>query len=161
MVTFFETNDSISNSDISELESYVGLEFPSDYKDYLLKYNGGRCSPDVFSFIENDKETNSSVDWFYGIHDDGSYSLKSNIDIFKIEEKRMPKHILPIAQDPFGNQICISCGSGDYGKVYFWDHENEVDYFLNDDNDYTNLYYIADGFSKFLDSLISFEDIDI
>jgi hypothetical protein len=85
---------------------------------------------------------------------DGKYdNLKSSIITFKIEEKRLPSHIIPIAHDPFGNAICLSCGEKDYGYVYFWDHENEVDYTQSTDDDYNNLYFIAKSFTEFLDGL--------
>jgi hypothetical protein len=56
------------------------------------------------------------------------------IQIYKLEEKWLPSHILPIAHDPLGNLICISCGTTDNEGVYFWDHENEVDYSTEKDS---------------------------
>jgi hypothetical protein len=49
--------------------------------------------------------------------------------------------------------ICKSCGSSDAGKIYFWDHEKEVDYMRSDDTDYSNRYLMADNFDEFLDGL--------
>ena len=66
--------------------------------------------------------------------------------------------MLPIAHDSQGNIICISCGKNDYGRVYFWDHEDEVDYTESRDDDYSNLYLIADDFSSFLEGLMSQEE---
>lgn len=148
----------ISSKEIEMIEKYVGLNFPDEYKEHLLKFNGGRCTPNIFRFIENGKESCSRISCFMAIYEGTYDSLKWCIDIFKISAKRMPEHILPIADDPFGNQICISCGRLDYGYIYFWDHENEVDYSESGDDDYFNLYLIAQSFSEFLNGLTTLED---
>ncbi|WP_394370020.1 SMI1/KNR4 family protein [Sphingobacterium micropteri] len=35
-----------------------------------------------------------------------------------------------MAHDPGGNLVCISCDSDDKGCIYFWNHENDLDYTL-------------------------------
>ncbi|WP_081743142.1 SMI1/KNR4 family protein [Acetivibrio clariflavus] len=42
----------------------------------------------------------------------------------------LPKDVIPIARDPFGNLICISVSEDSYGKVLFWDHEKDDDEWL-------------------------------
>lgn len=153
MVTFTQTKAPLSLSEIEEIEKYVGLTFPQTYKEHLLKYNGGQCHPNIFSFIEKGKATDSCVDWFFAIYDGEYNNLKKEIRMVKIDEKRMPIHMLPFAHDPLGNLICISCYGTDIGKIYFWDHENEVDYSIADDSDYSNLYPIAENLKDFFSSL--------
>ncbi len=158
MTKFTETKKTIDLAQISELERYAGLEFPQEYKDHLLKCNGGRCSPNVYTFIENGKAAKSDVNWFFAIHE-GEYSnLKFYVDTYKKKNKRLPSHILPIANDSGGNLICISCGQRDRGQIYFWDHEKEVDYNISDDSDYKNLYFISKSLDEFFNSLK--EDFD-
>jgi hypothetical protein len=70
-----------------------------------------------------------------------------------LDEKRLPNHLLPIAHDPLGNLICISCSKEDFGYIYFWDHENAVDYANSTDADYSNLYIIAKSFKEFIAGL--------
>jgi hypothetical protein len=153
MVKFLQAELNIGLKEIEEIEKFVGLEFPNEYREHLLQYNGGQCTPNVFSFMEKGMESNSCVDWFLAIYNGEYDNLKKYIQIYKLEEKRLPSHILPIAHDPLGNLICISCGTTDNGGVYFWDHENEVNYSTEKDNNYSNLYLIAKGFNNFLDSL--------
>ncbi len=155
MAVFSQTEAPVTASEIEEIEKYTLLEFPKQYKDHLLRYNGGQCTPNVFRFDEGGAETSSVVDWFLAIYDGDSDSLKESVDTYKIEEKRMPLHMLPIAHDPGGNLICISCGLKDNGFIYFWNHEDEVNYEEAGDDDYSNLYFIAKDFDTFLDSLIS------
>jgi hypothetical protein len=154
MVIFFHTQARLELSQIEDLEKFSGLKFPESYKNHLLKYNGGQCDPKTFNFIENGERTQSNINWFLAIDDDEDESFRVYFNDYKIDEKRLPNHILPIAHDSFGNLICISCGRKDYGYVYFWDHENGVDYQVSGDDDYSNLYLIADDFDKFIDGLV-------
>ena len=52
MVIFSRTGYALVLSEIEQLENYVKLNFPEIYKKHLLTYNGGRCTPNIFSFIE-------------------------------------------------------------------------------------------------------------
>ena len=153
MIKFYDTEKSINRKQIEEIENIVNLKFPDDYIEHLLKYNGGRCEPNEFSFHDGSKMDSSCIHWFLAIYDSNYDSLLSDINTYKISEKRMPIHIFPIANDPLGNCICISCKKDEYGYVYFWDHEQEVDYTESNDNDYSNLFFIADSFSNFLNNL--------
>jgi hypothetical protein len=153
MVKFFETKNRVALEQIREVERFVGLNFPEAYKLHLLENNGGRCEPDTFTFVENGRITDSCVAWFFAIYDGRINNLSDSIETYKIREKRLPAHMLPFADDPFGNLICLSCGSKDYGCVYFWDHEREVDYQKTGDNDYSNLYLIANSFEMFISTL--------
>jgi cell wall assembly regulator SMI1 len=153
MATFSQTESQLNLAQIEEVEKYIGLNFPSEYKEHLLQNNGGQCSPNVFKFNENGAWTESCIDWFLAIYDGEYDNLKKYIETYKIEEKRLPDHILPIAHDPGGNLICISCHKNDEGHIYFWDHENEVDYKISNDNNYSNLYLVAKSFSEFIDGL--------
>lgn len=153
MTTFIETEAQISIEQIEELEKLVNLTFPQEYKNHLLLHNGGRCEPNVFGFIEDNEPTESCIDWFLAIYDGEYDNLKDYIETYKLNEKRLPFHIIPIAHDPGGNLICISCGERDYGYIYFWNHEKEVDYNISADEDYSNLYLISQTFNSFLENL--------
>jgi cell wall assembly regulator SMI1 len=153
MAQFSNLEAPITISQIEEIENEVGLNFPENYKNHLLKYNGGQCDPNNFYFDENGILNQSSLDWFLAIYDGEFDNLKSYIQIYKEDEKRMPYHIIPIAHDPGGNLICLSCGVIDYGYIYFWDHEKEVDYSESDDSDYSNLILIANDINDFLERL--------
>ncbi|MDX2248300.1 MAG: SMI1/KNR4 family protein [Bacteroidia bacterium] len=154
MITFSQTKlPLISQVQIDEIEQITGLSLPEEYKNHLLTYNGGRCHPNRFSFYENGKITSSAIDWFLAIYEGKYNNLKTYINSYKMEEKRLPQHILPIARDPGGNLVCISCMGEDFGYIYFWDHEKEVDFQAPDHDEYSNLYLVAKTFQNFLDEL--------
>jgi len=150
MTNFLETEEEITESQIQELESNLNFKFPEEYKNHLLKFNGGRCDPNVFSFEENGAVTESSVDWFLALYDGEFDSLEDYFKICKIDEKRMPSTFFPIANDPGGNLICMDTIDN---KIYFWNHECEVDYGQSGDDDRSNLYLIANNLNGFISSL--------
>ena len=154
MVAFLDTLPPATVAELNELEQYAGLTFPELYRQHLLLYNGGKCEPNVFHFIENGNSTSSMVDSFLPTRQEGWGSLRDYIETYKIDEKRLPSFIIPIADDPGGNLICISCEQGDLGSIYFWDHETEVDYTVEEDSVRTNLYRISNSLHEFLTSLV-------
>ncbi|MDR1451398.1 MAG: SMI1/KNR4 family protein [Helicobacteraceae bacterium] len=144
MVEFIKTEAKITENKIVELETKLGYSFPEEYRTHLLKYNGGKCKPNVFSFIENNKETKSSIDWFLAIYEGKYDNLKLYMDMYIFEEKRLPDYFIPIAHDSGGNLVCISCSENENGFVYFWDHENEGN---------NNVYLISESFNTFIKNL--------
>jgi hypothetical protein len=153
MIVFTEMSPPINLLQIEEIEIMLGFSLPYIYKNHLLQYNGGRCSPNVFSFQERNRLTNSCIHYFLAINGLQYNDMKKEIEFYKIEDKHLPTHIVPIAYDPGGNLVCISCGVADMGYIYFWDHEREVNYLISDDNDYSNIYLIAKNFDEFLNGL--------
>ncbi|WP_430909500.1 SMI1/KNR4 family protein [Maribacter sp. 2-571] len=150
MAEFIDMEEQIDKFQIQELESRLNFKFPEDYTKHLLEYNGGRCIPNVFAFMENGNLTKSSVDWFLALHDGEYDSLENEFKVLKIEEKRMPDTFFPFANDALGNCLCMN---GADSKIYFWDHEKEVDYSESDDNDTSNLYFVAENLNEFISNL--------
>lgn len=152
---FKECKKKITLKKIEELEEYADLKFPQSYKDHLLKFNGGRsCSNRrIYKFMEHGRWTSSDVNFFLAIHNGKHNNLCKDITTFKKVKKRMPIHILPIGIDSTGNLICISCSGHDTGYIYFWSHEDEVDYSIEPDYNYSNLFLIAKTLDEFFNEL--------
>lgn len=148
-----ESEKPIGEKAVWEFEKEFNIQLPKDYRLHLLQHNGGRPEPSCFSFIEKGKETDACVHFFFAIYDGKYDNLEVITRLFKTESKRMPSNIFPIAGEQTGNVICISCSGEDYGYIYFWDHENEVDYSVSNDSDYSNLYLISKSFSEFMENL--------
>ncbi|MGH8191912.1 MAG: SMI1/KNR4 family protein [Terriglobia bacterium] len=115
-------NSSISMHEIEKFETHLGTKLPKEYSDFLLFYNGGRPRPSGFRFLEENAETESRIQFFYGINSHRSYSILRKMDIFM---DRVPTGTIPIACDGVGNQILLSIRTADYGTILFWDHEKE------------------------------------
>jgi hypothetical protein len=133
------------------LERKLGVALPEQYRRFLLRHNGGSPVPAGFR-IKNEGApyADSEVDAFLAVHEGKIASFEDFFDTYKVEEKRMPDRLVPIAYDPFGNVVCISVEGPDRGAVYFWDHEHEPD---GPESDDSNVHPVADSFDEFLSSL--------
>ena len=138
----------INDKRLRELESRFNIILPDEYRQFILINNGGTPMPNVFEFIDTEgKKSNSLVHYFLAIYDGNGFDNIEQNYLLYISEKRIPSDIFPIAEDPFGNMVCVSVASGDYGKVYFWDHELEFE------DNYGNLSLIANSFNEFIHKL--------
>ncbi len=132
-------------------EKRMGARLPNDYRNFLIEHNGGKPVPSDFSVTT---EQGSGLHHVLGLHDGPSYlSLEEHYEVLL---DRMPASIIPIADDSFGNAICIGIFRYEAGKIYFWDHELEG---TEDEQPYFgNITLIADSFTQFLDNLFEWVD---
>lgn len=144
-----EKTSSIDKSIIENIESKRKIGLPKDYKDFLDAYgrtmifnNEIRYKPLEISPWTM-KNGYASLELFYGLEND-DYNLNNMIQRY---EGRIPDSLIPIAEAPGGNVICIGAKKDEFfGKLYFWDHEGRG----KKKND---LYLIANSFKDFIDSL--------
>ena len=147
-----EANDRISAGDIEKLEEKLNKKLPDEYKKFLLLHNGG---VPISNLSAGNLELGYLViNELYGINAKKNYNdLYHTIDVY---DGRIPDDFIPIGGDPGGNVYCLGI-SGDYfGKVYFWDHEEEDDSDEKADKHAVlpnNMYFLADSFTSFINRL--------
>ena len=142
---------------IVQFEARRGILLPADYKQFLLKSNGGYPTPNVFE-VPGWHGQGNSVMSFYGIHD-GSKGKRLD-RACEVYNERIPADLIPIAYDANGNAICIGWKGERKGKIYFWDHEDELDENGDFVQDYRNVFLVANSLQEFLDNLITHEEVD-
>lgn len=113
-----ESHKSTNMDELLAVEERIGFSLPSEYKDFLLKFNGGRPALDG---VRHDGEHFDFVGYFYAIrgdmyHDDLVRQLGEHKDM-------IPKGYLPFGESPGGDVFCISMKEPAIGAVYHWDHE--------------------------------------
>lgn len=141
MANMESVNGKIAIDDIRNFEKTYNVKLPEDYIAFLLKYNGGY--PKESTFKISDEEGESVVNKFYGIG-----NMKSNLSsVFEILDGEIPDGFISIANDPGGNEICISVGEEHYGKVFVWIHDMDSDEYLS------NMFLLANSFNEFFDNL--------
>ena len=142
---------------IAEFEARRGVLLPAEYKAFLLKSNGGRPTPDVCE-VPGWHGRGSELGSFYGIHE-GPKTKRLDLacDVY---DERIPGDLIPIADDANGNAICIGWKGKRAGKIYFWDHEDELDENGEFVQDYRNVFLVADSLQEFLDGLTTSEELD-
>lgn len=108
----------ITEKEILSLEERLKAHLPKDYRDFLLTYNGGSPNPNVFFISPEQQESNLSI--LFGITSKKAYDLWTNaLDAYE----DMDRTVLPIGEDPGGNQIYLSLHPDTYGHIFFCDHE--------------------------------------
>jgi cell wall assembly regulator SMI1 len=125
----------------------LGHPIPPSYRSFLTEHDGGVPVKDRFSFEHEDRTMHEVVQTFLGVAPPTSRHGMNLVDIVGLREA-FPKGVVPIADDPFGNHICLDGRDGRDGPVYFWDHEYE-----GEEADFANLYLIAPDLRTFLSLL--------
>lgn len=110
-----EINHPITATDISDFEQFTGTTFPQDYKDFLLATNGGRPFSTAFSIADGSE---SAVREFLGF--DLPVPTSELADAYETYGGALPNGVIPIANDSFGNYICLDMRGG-RERVAFWD----------------------------------------
>ena len=142
-------NGTISLEKIKQFEKQAEVEFPEDYVEFLANSNGGEPKLSTFEYkLKDGRVWTGGVRVFFGIDVDDWEDIKH---YYALYEDRIPKQMLPIANDDGGNLILLALGKQDKGKVYFWDHDEESE----DDEPPTtdNIYFVANSFTEFLENL--------
>jgi len=141
---------------VQRVTQETGVELPSEYLQVVLEY-GCWYTPLGYTRFRFKHPVQGREDGilnvFFGIMPGHSYDVAKN---FKTYRGRVRSGLLPIANDPGGNIICLSTRGGDRGSVYLWDHEQETPGRVPSD---ANLYLIADSFEDFINRL-EFEQLE-
>lgn len=142
----FGSGVKISEEDINKVERGLGISFPKSYRDFLLKFNGGRPRQKCFSIDDSGRKRLGQVLDFFGIYDP---IVSCNIDWnYHVFSNRIPSGFLPIACEDGGNLICLYNSSTNSDAVYYWDHEQETT-----PPSFKSVYKVSDSFEKFMSGL--------
>ena len=126
----------ILDKDLNELEANTGFPLPPDYREFLLKFNGGQPTPYEIE-IDGLDESPTDVQVFFGI---GRSEKTSNIAWNWAElSERLEDVGLPIASD-----------SG--GALFVLRRDNSVVYLLPFEENGSR-YVVATSFSDFVGKL--------
>lgn len=113
----------ITENQVSELETEIGIKIPPKYRSFLLEHNGGQPVPDVVN-VEGFAGEDTDVSIFFGINRDKETSnIKWNMEVFS---DRIPvKEYLPIACDSGGNIFTVSINNGQGESIHYFELDNE------------------------------------
>lgn len=133
------------SQDIEAFENQHGVNFPENYKKFLLLNNGGK--PVKRRFKTADGTITSSVMLFLPISNETETNLESFYEKY-CTNKIVPSNLIPIGVDPADSLICLTISEQD--KVYFCD----MDYFEEDNelkDEHVKL--ISENFTFFVNNL--------
>jgi hypothetical protein len=155
--TFEEIQEPINFNTLDRTEKIIGKNFLSEYRQFLLKQNGGRPVPSSW-IVGDGPNDRSDVQYFLLIYNGKFSNLLKTCQVY---EKRMPTALLPLARDSRGNLICIGTKGEVKGKIYFWVHETETE---GDGRNYwENVNLIAPSLREFLKCFfeVNLDDLDL
>lgn len=134
--------------ELERIESLHGVSLPSEYRTFLME-TGAPITFDTTVVYRpkekspwDDEDGTQSVEVLYGLGK-GDYSLST---LWKRYADQIDEQALPIAGAPGGNQICLIVDGAKRSRVYFWDHEGDVD----PEEELANMYLIAKSFGAFM-----------
>ena len=150
---------------IVRLEKGMGSGvLPDEYRNFL-EYFGASVmfnSKLVFKGIEASPWANDNLyddlESLYGLNEfGGEYSVFEAIETYNVDLKNQ---WIPIGSSSGGNQICLCVYGEMFGQVWFWDHESDPHFDL--DNVISGMSFSAKNFTDFIDRLeVDKEDPDI
>jgi hypothetical protein len=133
----------LSQEALAKFELQVKL--PADYRDFLLRHNGGAPSPNTID-VPNAPGSPTDVQVFFGIgRCEESSELGWNLTMIK---DRCPSYrVVPIACDSGGSLFCLTQSGPLPSTVVYCDLDDPA----------SALYPVAPSFSEFLRLLRNFE----
>jgi hypothetical protein len=114
------TNPPASEEEIADLEATLNSPLPLQLKTLLMTANGAWI-PHVAIPIDSCPEVPGG-----GIGGEMLYSSAEIIENRETYTSRVSTDLLIFGNDDFGNALCIGLDGPRQGKVYFWDHENDI-----------------------------------
>ena len=124
----------IDETSIARFETKHSISLPSEYKESLPLFNGGR--PNLSCILTEDKKERVFKAFL-------SFNETDKENIFAAQEwlkSQIPSYLIAFANDPAGNYFCFDYSSPDNIKIVYWEHENQ------------NIVKVCDHFSNLLDN---------
>lgn len=128
----------LSISELEEFEREFKLKLPQDYKDFMLRFNGGIPEPaESFGIVVLQIQPIK----YFPYQD--NITIEDTIRVLKIVQQILPEHFFPFAYDEGGNELCISLSEDDYGSVYmcYLDYGDDIP-----------THYLCGSFGEFINS---------
>jgi hypothetical protein len=134
VVTFHQTRQQLSPSDIQQVEQKIGISLPDDLQEHFLLHNGGQPNPRYFSIGD---------DWI-GVQQflpmntaDRNSGFEQTYEDLVLSTSEFPTGYIPFAIDDGGDYFLYCMKEDQFGKIFFnqsefYDDPNRVLIFLSD-----------------------------
>jgi hypothetical protein len=140
----------LTAADLGRIASELGIQWPADFAEFLLRFNGGYFNHPVdFDILAPaDLVSGGTVQRVEGLFPQApEYEEDMRRTAYRLEGS-IPDTMLPIASC-WGDWVLLAVRGRDYGKIYLWDHINGGP---------EDIHLIAYGFSQFMAGLRPAED---
>jgi hypothetical protein len=157
------TEPPVPESELEAFEADLGARLPEDYRQFLLRVNGGSIpewSRYRYKGLSPDGRTRYAVvSEVGGLRAESDYSLRAHRQIYLATpgpqpelETKIPAALLWIMGDLGGNAACLGLTGPHRGKVYRWVHDEPPAEDVWDGKVETaaNIWALAGSFADFL-----------
>ena len=122
---------------IESVEHRLQIALPGDYKQFVLKYDGGYPNPNHFTVDGN-------VEIFNNLLSLDENETDNIYEILEDLQDRIGDQLFPFAEDGFGNLLCFDYSADK--TIVFWDHEKNYD-------DFKETTFVCSSFSSLIENL--------
>lgn len=156
-ISLIDSEPVIALKDIENLELLLNVKLPEDYKQFLLIHNGGHPIKDMYPIIQifdfhrygwGDSEVYDCEISSFSAICNSEYNNLFRENLNKID---IPDEFFIIACSSIGDSICIRIKEENFGKLYYYGHDWDVE------NGSISYILIANTFTDFINSLYSFD----
>ncbi|MBC6315403.1 SMI1/KNR4 family protein [Listeria grandensis] len=135
----------LSMQEITRLEKGLYLNFPEDYKQFLMNKNGGVPEENYLSMVIPSHGEEIVLGALLGINENDNFDLES---WYKEYSDELMESSLIIGTE-YGSGLFVLICEGNQEGVYFWDNGQG----LEGSSDEENVYKLATSFSAFVSGL--------
>lgn len=137
----------VNEEKVLQLEEKIGFILPSDYKEFLIKYNGGVPEIKYSTFTLSSLQIDIGLQVLYGLDIEEDLDLRTWYEEYKedlLDDCLIIGHGL-------GLGFIVLVNSPEVTGVYFWDNTFE----LETSSEEENIYKISDTFTEFIHNIKS------
>lgn len=122
---------------IESVEHRLQIALPEDYKQFVLKYDGGYPNPNHF-------KVDGKVEIFNNLISLDENEYDNIYEILEDLQERFGDQLIPFAEDGFGNFLCFDYSADK--NIVFWNHEKNCD-------DFNESTFVCSSFSSLIENL--------
>jgi hypothetical protein len=165
-IKLYDVGPKITLEKIAEIEKTIAHQLPQQYKDFILKFNGGKTDLNCFKVHYNGQEWADDIEEallrsFHSMPEHKYYNFLKNQRFYK---DRVPSDTILIADTPGRDKVLLGVEGENMGKVFYWNGEYEVAEEEPAEEgfqaDYSNVGFVANSFNEFLKGLYTMEGDD-
>lgn len=108
-----------SEADVEELEQRISVNFPPEYRDFLLQYNGGYFSePDIVPPPDAEDECpEDALTFLHGIRATHPYAELGHDSDLTLFEDNDPPQVVPVGYTLMGGLLLLIVHYDGYGRI--------------------------------------------
>ena len=145
MHQFNSLGNTMSEIQLLKIAEEMNVEFPKDYKDFLLQVNVGIPNEKYLSFFIDELKEEVILGVLLGYSENKNFSL---LDWHLEYRDELPDDSFIFATSYDGG-LFVMITVGENKGIYFWDHA----FIFEESSEESNVYFLKDNFTNFLEDL--------